>query len=897
MRRPLRLLATLSALGFAAPGAALVGDADGVVLEAQDPEALRRRAEQLLGRPISNTEILQWLRQSDLTPEEIRNALEARGFPREAADAYLEVLEGRAASVGEGADPTALISILGGMTPEGLPQAEGGLGAVPSPRAARGDTAEMPAGPPIFGRDLFDRATSQFIPVTTGPVPPDYRLGPGDELVLALTGDVEAAYELPVTREGWILIPDVGRVLVNGLTLDELEDVLFRRLGDVYSGIGPEGQATTFFNVSLGDLRTTQVYVMGEVEEPGAYTLSSMATALTALYWAGGPTTAGSFRRARVNRGGETVREIDLYDYLLGGDASQDVRLEQGDIVFVPTAGERVEVDGAVTRPALYELAEGETLRDAIEFAGGFQPYADLRRVQIERVLPPDEREPGRSRAVVDVSLAGLEDAAAVPLRNGDRVTVFAVLETTRNQIALTGAVWRPGTYGAEPGLRLWDLIERAGGLLPDVYEGRAQIQRLDESEYRRRLIPVSLERDADGNPVENPPLEGMDQVFVYAKRNLRETRVVSIGGWVREPGVYPYADGMSVRDLILKAGGLRPGAFLGHAEVSRVVFSQAHTDTLTRSFRVPLDSTYVELSALPEGGGAAASDFGLRDLDAVFVRKAPGFDPQETVVVTGQVLLPGPYALETRGERLSDIIERAGGLTPEAYPEALQLWRADPRLDPDTLTAIELAGRAAFARDTAGRDTARARDTIALDRMPADDSAAAGVLGAELTDASAADERLRALRRPIPRIRVGVDFPEALRDAEGRQNVLIEPNDSIFVPRYIPTVAVQGAVGMPTRVLYREGANLGYYLDQAGGYAESADKSRTRVRYANGEVRTRGGKFLFFGGRVPDPDPGSVITVPTEPDRGGGFRVGEFVGIFTSLVTATATIIIAISR
>ncbi|MGH7539628.1 MAG: SLBB domain-containing protein, partial [Gemmatimonadota bacterium] len=457
---------------------------------AQDPETLRRRAEQLLGRPISDTEILQWLRQSGLTPEEIRGALEARGFDRAAADAYLEVLEGRVGEVPEGADPTAVLGILGSLQPPGLPEMPGGLGLVPSTRGEREDSVAA-MGPPIFGREMFSGATSQFIPVTTGPVPPDYRLGPGDEIVLALSGEVEAAYEIPVTREGWILIPDVGRVYVNGLTLGELEDLLFRRLGEVYSGIGPDVEATTFFNVSLGDLRTTQVYVMGEVEEPGAYTLSSLSTALTALYWAGGPTTGGSFRRIRVTRGGETVREIDLYDYLLRGDASQDIRLEQGDFVFVPTAANRVTMDGAIVRPALYELVDGEMLGDAIRFAGGFLPQADLRRVQIERVLPPSERGPGHYRAVVDVSLSALEDASAVPLRDGDRVTVFAVLEMALNQVTLSGAVWRPGTYGAEPGLRLWDLIERAGGLLPDVYEGRAQIQRLDESEYLRRLIPV----------------------------------------------------------------------------------------------------------------------------------------------------------------------------------------------------------------------------------------------------------------------------------------------------------------------------------------------------------------------------------------------------------------------
>lgn len=843
---------------------------------AQDRAELRQQAEQLLGRPVSDAEILRMIRESGLTPDQLRDRLQAAGYERGAADPYLAVLAGRADSVPEGTDIVPLVRVLTEVTEPGAeampserpPRA----GRVPAPeRAVR---AEAPPGPRIFGRELFRRATSQFVPITTGPAPPDYRLGPGDELVLVLTGDVEQAYRLTVTPEGWIVIPDVGRVFVNGLRLDELEGTLFNRLSEAYSGIQRGPEATTFFDVSLGALRTNQVYVIGEVEEPSAYQVSSLATALTALYWAGGPAENGSFRDIAVNRGTETVARIDLYDYLLRGRADEDVRLEQGDVVFVPVAERRVRIDGAVNRPGIYEVQEGEGLRDAIEFAGGTQAAAHLRHVQIARILPPEQRSPGVDRAVLDIPLFAEGADDFIPLRNGDRITVFAVLDEARNRVTVSGGVWRPGTYGVGPDTRLWDVIERAGGLLPDAYQGRAQIQRLQD-DFTRRMIPVSLVGGPDGLEADNPAIEGMDQILVFARRNLGEERVVSIGGWVRRPGVYPYAEGMTVRDLVLRAGGMRTGAYVGHAEVSRVVISQARTDTLTRRFEVPLDSSYVFDSAeatdgsppgTPETG--LAPGFPLQNFDAVFIRKAPGFQPQQSVVVSGEVLLPGPYAIQTRDERLTDLIERAGGLTPEAYPAGLQLWRVTIDGEADTLTAAEIAGR---TEELTPEEVERLRAEGGVREVPG---------------------TARIVRR---RTRVGVDFLNALREPNGPNNVLVEPNDSIYVPHEINTIDVLGAVGVETSVLYREGKGLGYYIDQAGGYAQNADKSRTRVRYANGEVQTRGSKFLFFGGGVPDPDPGSVITVPSKPPREGrGLQTTEWVAIFTSIATATAAIIVA---
>ena len=871
---------------------------------AQQTEELRRQAEQRLGREISDQEILQRLQQSGLSPQQIRDRLRQRGYDPSMADPWLQALQGQG-GVGQGASRTPIMSVLGG--------AETGaerLGRIPPGDtmrfAAPGDTL-----PPVFGRKLFQRSTSQFEPSLTGPVPPDYQLGPGDRLQLVLTGAVQQAYELQVSRDGWIVIPEVGRVPVAGKTLSELRETLYNRLSQVYSGITREPGGKTQFEVSVSQLRTIQIYVVGEVTRPASYRVSGMATALTALYRARGPTRNGSFRNVVVNRGGEAIAEIDLYDYLLEGRAEADVRLRSGDIVFVPVAGEQVRVEGPVSRPGIYEPEEDEGLRDVLRFAGGVEPTAEVKRVQIERILSPEQRAPGQDRAILDVSVgqvrAPADSAETIPVRDGDRINLFAVLDEPRNRVRVSGGVWRPGTYGVNDSTRLWDVIRKAGGLLPDVYEGRVQIQRL-QGDYTRRMIPVSLSRTEDGEPEENPKIEDMDQVFIYAQRNLREDRQVSIGGWVREPGVYPYSREMTVKDLILRAGGLRTGAYMESAEVSRVTISQERSDTLSRTYQVRLDSDYVISGDTVSAGGDTDDDggddetlsappatrFELRNLDAVYVRRAPGYEPQKTVQVTGEVMYPGPYSIQTRGERLTDLVRRAGGLTDEAYRQGLQLWRRSEREQDaaeDTAAATARLRAAAGIREVL-EDTTR-RDTTAEDtswagrglRGGAQDTAGFTATGRLQQDT--ADGRSRT--------RVGLDFTRALRDPGSRANVRVEPGDSIHVPQLDPTVTVRGAVGVATKVLHRDGAGLGYYIEQAGGYRENAAEGRTRVRYANGEIRTKGGGFLFFGGGVPDPDPGSTVFVPVKPPRErGGPGLQAIVGLMSTAASAVATVIIA---
>ncbi len=850
---------------------------------AQDLETLRRQAERVLGRPISAQEAMQLLQQSGLTADQVRDLLVGRGYERSAADPYLAVLEGVSEQIPGSAMPVPLLEALTGTNltaslasdslPTDLLLALQGLSA---------QLVEDEEGPPIFGRDIFRQTTTQFQPRTGGPVPADYRLGPDDELILVLTGDVELAYRLIVAREGWVAIPDVGRVDVSGLTISGLRERLTRRLSGVYSGLTGNAGATTFLDLSLGTLRTNLVYVIGEVERPGAYEISSFASVFAALYPAGGPNRNGSFRDIRINRGRETHATVDLYDYLLDGRGDAAPRLQQGDVVFVPVARRRVELDGAIVRPGIYELVEGDDLADVLEFAGGLTSSAAAARVQIERVLPLEQQESGLNRVLLDVAISGPDARRDLPLTDGDRITIFAVLGDLRNSVRVTGGVWRPGAYGVEPGLRLWDVLERAGGLLPDAYEGQAQIQRLQD-DFTRRMIAVSLERDAADGPVANPVIEPLDQIYVFARRNLREQRAVSIGGWVRRPGVYPYVEGMTVRDLVLRAGGLRTGAFLGAAEIARLLIGQERSDTITHTFTVALDSSLVfdarsQAKPAAESGGA---EFQLQNLDAVYVRRAPGFEPQRRVIVTGEVMFPGPYSMQTRTERITDLIERVGGMTAEAYPEGLQLWRAEALPEDAMLTGAEIAGQA-FG-DTALVGVARDRRS---ERAGAD-SVEAGDTGAKPADGPTA----------ITRTRVGLDYTEALRNPESSHNVLVEPSDSIFIPRFIPTVDVRGAVQAPTKVLFKDGEGGDYYIGRAGGYLQKADKGRARVQLANGKILTRSGKFLFLGGGLPDPDPGSIITVPLKEEKPPGPGTIEIVAVLTAMITATATVIIAASN
>ena len=792
----------------------------------------------------ANPELLNQLRSrimsSGLTPDQVRERLKAEGYPETLLDAYLPGGENATGNGTTGAgtgtqdDVFGAISSLGivdtvdvnslrcsqlvlGSDSTFLPTDTARIGkaqAVKNRQALRDacasrrnalrplDSASKAArdsGFTIFGMSTFRDISTLFDPNLNGPVDANYRLGPGDKLALILTGDVSQTYSLDVTREGFIVVPQAGQIYVNNLTLGALEDILYQRLGRVYSGVRRGAGATTRFSISPVRLRSNQVFVLGDVISPGNYRISSAGTALTALYAAQGPTDNGSLRNIQIKRGGRTVDVLDVYDYLIAGDATHDVRLLNGDVIFVPIHQPRVRVVGEVTRPATYEMSKGETLADAIRFAGGFTSRASTRRVQIDRILSPADRaEGGRDRVTLDISPVSLTKGAAsdISVRDGDVVRVFPVSERVRNRISVEGNVWQPGTFGLTPGMTVSQALHAAGGLKPDSYLGQVLVQRLNSDSTRVQLHAMLA--DTTGRVIGDFPLREDDMLRVFSTTEFRPTRYVAITGAVRRSGQVPFRDGMTVRDLVLLAGGLEQSADLTAAEIARLPLDRRSGITAT-TFRAPLDSSYIfergqdgkyfGPPGLPAPAGNAP-EVRLRPYDNVLILRQPNWELQRTVVVSGEVRYPGTYSLRTKTEKVSDVIARAGGLTPEAYADGVTFVRA---------------------KDGVGR--------------------------------------------------IGIALPDVLKSPASRDNLQLLDGDSIFIPRFNAVVNVKGAVNSPVAVTYVPGKNLEYYVQAAGGITRKGDLRFAYVTQPNGKVESTSGKFIFRND--PRPRPGSSVFVP----------------------------------
>lgn len=833
----------------------------------------------------SNPALAEQLRQrimtSGLTPDQVRARLRAEGYPENLLDAYLGTRVGASDTTGADADVFQAISALGlaaetdltlmqcGIDPDSI--AASILGArvmtdtMPSPlvepaqqdttaaaralissakeqalvacrarlemlRVQRQQQAQVDSGFIIFGVETFRRPTTLFDPNLTGPVDANYRLGPGDRLVLVLTGDVEAAYELEVNREGWVVIPQVGQISVNNLTMGELQDLLYARLGRVYSGVRRGPGATTRFSISPAGLRSNQVFVHGDVLNPGAHRVSSAGTAMSALYAAGGPTDDGSLRNVEIRRGGQLVETLDVYDYLLRGDASRDVRLQNGDVVFVPIHGPRVRIVGEVARPATYELNGTETLQDAIRFAGGFKATAAQGRIQVERILPAEMRSPGRDRIVVDVASDGGIDgrAAAVPMFAGDVVRVFPVASRVRNRVTVRGNVWSPGPQGIRSGsTSLSEVVRTAGGVKPDTYLEQVLISRLQPDSTRIQLRAALA--DTLGNVVNDLAIMEDDEIHVFSRSEFREPMYVAISGAVNRGGRFPYREGITVRDLVLMAGGLQQSALLTEAEIARL--PRDRTDGRTAdAFRVPLDSSYVFARGTdgrylgPPGLPAARGDAPetvLQPYDNVLIMQQPDWELQRTVSVTGEVRFPGRYALLNKNERLSDIITRAGGLNREAHADGVVFYRN---------------------QNAVGR--------------------------------------------------IGIELPRVLRSPRHRDNLILQDGDSIYLPRYNGVVHVAGSVNSPVAVAFVPGQDLEYYLRAAGGPSAKADVSRAYVTQPNGKVEAVQRRPLAPDVQ-PRPRAGGTVFVPQRDPTFAGpnylAAISSAVQVLSGLIAAVA--------
>ncbi|UCC24254.1 MAG: SLBB domain-containing protein [Gemmatimonadales bacterium] len=640
---------------------------------------------------MSPDEIIRRLEESGLTRAQVRDRLRRAGYNPSLADPYFDAMESGEISDSLGADATFLGALRGiGVTLRGDSQGMWDQRGLARDSFLGGDSlyrtdslgylvAEPDTIPRVFGRNVFRRVSTTFDPILTGPVGENYRLGPGDQVLLALTGDVELAYTLDVTREGFILIPDVGQVFVNGITLEQLQDRLYERLGQVYSGVRRSGDASTRFDVSLGRLRTNQVRVVGSVVRPGAYQVSSVATVLEALYLAGGPTDDGSFRRVLLRRAGLEPVELDLYPFLTSGAMEGDPRLEEGDVVFVPPVGGQVTLRGMVRLPAIYELRDGEGLPAVVRYAGGLLPDAATERAQVLRIVPPADRAGGVDRVLLDAPLADvLAGSAVFELGGGDVIDVFPVMDRLRRQVSIAGAVWRPGQYQLRPGSTVGSLVQRAGGLTEDALAADVLVSRLDLRTGSRSALGVDLTSDPSG-----PLLQEFDEVQVFQVDALLVPDSVAVYGLVRNPGRYPLSRGITAGDLVLLAGGFQEGAAPWSAEVVRLDVDEGSRQQLSTSRMVRLRDglPYPDpefLPTLPDTLEALPSEAAvpLQDRDEVFIRLLPGFVRSQRVSVEGEVVSPGPYQLNRRDERFSSLMARSGGLTNAAYSGGVRLIR-----------------------------------------------------------------------------------------------------------------------------------------------------------------------------------------------------------------------------
>jgi polysaccharide export outer membrane protein len=881
MYSKIRLLTRAGVFAAALLSAASISRVQAQIPQVQPGQQLptpEQAQEALQNQPQLVQQLRQRLLQSGLTPDQVRSRLRAAGYPETLLDEYLP-----------GADTTRItrpgprtidaiksLGILSDLEADSLQQQDSMLvvsdsvqQVLDSLRAMKSDSARADSladsvavlrgqGLKLFGLETFRRTSTRFQPVQNGPVDENYRLGSGDVLVLILTGDVEQVYTLTVNREGFVVIPQVGQVYVANQTLAQLEDQLYSRLHRVYSGVRRSPDARTKFQVSVARLRNIQVFVIGDVVRPGAYQVSSAGTVLTALYAAGGPSPNGSFRTVQVRRGGKLVDSLDIYDYLLHGINSSDVRLQSGDVVFVPVHRGFVKVAGEVTRPAVYELLPSETLRDLIGFAGGFGPAAYQARVRIHRILPPDARGTGsRARVVVDV---GPEQFAggttpAVPMSAGDSVTVLAVASGLRGYVTVKGNVWVEGQVGFSPGMKLSDAIRLAGGPRPDVYLDRILISRTNEDSTRVQLR--SRFADSTGKVAQDLVLQDEDEISVFSRAAFAPSEYVTIVGAVRDPGRVPYRAGMTMRDVVLLAGGVTQEADLTSAEIARRAEGAA-PGILATTIKVPLDSTFRAGGGTdgqgPVGqlGASGVPDVPLKPYDNVLIMRQTGWDLQRLVYLTGQVKHPGRYALTSKTERVADLVRRAGGLTAEAYPGGVQFYRSyTPGRNP-----VETKPREVEAPPPSPRDS-------------------------------------------LPRgytERVGIDLPKVIKDSKFRDNIILAAGDSIHIPEYNPIVMVEGTVNAPGAVSYTRGKSLDWYVEAAGGYTQLSDRGHAYLTQPNGKREAVKRRVVLADG-VPKPESGAVIFVPAKRIQEQPSNVVGVISTVAQVLTALVTVILVAKR
>lgn len=691
------------------------------------------------------------------------------------------------------------------------------------------DAAELAREDQVFGRNIFNTRNLTFEPSVNLATPPNYRLGPGDEVIIDIWGTSQNTIRQQISPDGTINIEKIGPVSLSGMTVSAANDYLKKVLGKTYSGLD-SAEGNLEIRLTLGNTRTIQINVMGEVMQPGTYALSSFSTVFHALYRAGGVNEIGSLRSVQVVRSGQKIADVDVYDFIMKGKIQDDIRLQEGDVIIVPAYEVMVKFSGNVKRPMRFEMKARESLATLIQYAGGFDAEAYTKSLRVVR----------QNGEEYEINTVRDKDFSAYQMRNGDVVTAEAILNRFTNKLEIRGAVYRPGIYQLSGELNtVRALITEARGLTGDAFMKRAVLQR-ERPDLTTEIVSVDVAGILNGTSPDIP-LQKNDILNIPSIHDLEDRGDVMIYGEVARPDSYSFSDNMTLEDLIIRAGGLREAASTVRVDVSRRIKdprSTSYTDSIGQIFTFALKDGFVI---------DGQQGFVLQPYDQVFVRRSPGYQAQQNVQVTGEVLFGGTYAMTSREERLSDLLRKAGGATPRAYLRGAKLTRVANEDEKKRMRdVLEIMNRQ-FGKAMMDSLGVRVEDTFS----------------------------------------VGLDLEKALANPGGEYDLVLREGDVISVPKMNNTVKIDGAVMVPNTVAYLKGKNVSYYLDQTGGYADNAKKSRKFIIYMNGQVTQ-------VGSRDSDKiEPGCEIIVPSKKDR-KGVSVAEvlsYASSFGSLATMFATI------
>ena len=685
-------------------------------------------------------------------------------------------------------------------------------------------TEELAQEDQVFGRNIFNTRNLTFEPNSNMATPPNYQLGPGDEVIIDIWGASQTSIRQTITPDGTINMQELGPIYLSGMTVEEANRFLKNKLGTVFSNENNQ------IRVTLGNTRTIQINIMGEVVQPGTYALSAFSTVFHALYRAGGVNDIGSLRNVQLVRNGKKIAAVDVYDFIMQGKIKDDIRLQEGDVIIVPAYDMLVKMSGNVKRPMRFEMKKDETLAALIKYAGGFNADAYSKSVRMVR----------QNGMEYEVKTVDEMDYSVCQLRDGDVVTVGAILNRFTNKVEIKGAVYRPDIYALDGKVNtVRALIEKAQGLMDDAFTNRAVLQR-QRDDLTSEIVSVDVKALMNGT-IPDIPLRKNDILYIPSIHDLQDLGSVTIYGEVAKPDSYPYADNMTLEDLIIQAGGLKEAASTVRVDVSRRIKdakSVNSTDSIGQMFSFALKDGFV-IDGQP--------GFVLQPYDQVFVRRSPGYQTQQNVSIQGEVIFGGTYTLTSKAERLSDLVKKAGGVTNSAYVRGAKLIRV--------------------AND---EEKKRMQDVVKL-------------MGRELGENAIDSLGLQVDNQ----FSVGIDLEAALANPGGDADLVLREGDVLNIPEYVNTVKINGAVMMPNTVSYRKGEKVSYYLSQAGGYSQHAKKSKKFIIYMNGQVakvKGNGSKQI---------EPGCEIIVPNKKQSKA--NIGNILGYatsFSSLATMAATIV-----